>query len=123
MSIEVKINIANLPEFKEALRGVEGNINRGVGEALQEVVALVLNRAQHAAPVDTGRLRADIRTRVHEKELQGEIYNEVEYAVYVHEGTSRMAGRPYLRDAITANANAIKERINKRLELIAKRGL
>jgi HK97 gp10 family phage protein len=123
MSIEVKVDIVNLPEFKEALLKVPKDIDNGIYQALQEVLGLILSRAQHTAPVDTGRLRADIKTRVKEKELQGEIYNEVEYAVYVHEGTSRMSGRPYLRDAITQNQNAVKERIQKRLDLIAARGL
>ena len=46
----------------------------------------ILTRAKQNAPVDTGRLRADIKAKVNKKELNGIIWNDVEYAVYVHEG-------------------------------------
>jgi HK97 gp10 family phage protein len=121
--MDIKINVVNLPEFKEALSRVDGDISKGVGDALAEVLLAIERRAKTNAPVDTGRLRADIRTRIKEKELQGEIYNDVEYAVFVHEGTSRMRGRPYLLDAITSNTRLVKDRIQRRLNLIAQRGL
>lgn len=38
-----------------------------------------------------------------------DVGSELEYAPFVHEGTSRMQGRPYLRDALTKGANMLKK--------------
>ena len=37
----------------------------------------------------------------------------VEYAVYVHEGTRKMAGRPFLRNGVDAVKNDIKDTIDR----------
>ena len=51
--------------------------------------------AKLRAPVKTGTLRRDISSRVDGNVAY--IGNSVEYAPFVHEGTSHMAGRPYLQ--------------------------
>ena len=65
----------------------------------RETLALTLKVEKYAkreAPVDTGRLRANIHSEIEASGTVGRVTSDVDYAVYVHEGTSRMAGRPYL---------------------------
>lgn len=54
--------------------------------------------------IDTGRLRASINTQPIEHEgLPGvRVGTNVDYAIYVHEGTRHMQANPFLRDALPA---------------------
>lgn len=78
----------------------DANIMECMGKFLYDVAA----KAKMAAPVDTGRLRADIGVDLDQKgdELKGYIFNtgNVKYAPYVHDGTRYMKARPYIREAI-----------------------
>jgi hypothetical protein len=47
-----------------------------------------------------------------------DVGTNVEYATFVHEGTSKMAGRPYLKDGITG----AKNRLQKVAEAYLKKG-
>ena len=50
----------------------------------------------------TGDLQRDVSYEVHESEHAVDVGNSLNYATYVHEGTSRMRGRPYITDALTS---------------------
>lgn len=54
--------------------------------------------------IDTGRLRASIATQPFTRgRLPGiRVGSNVEYALYVHNGTRNMQANPYLRDALPA---------------------
>ena len=88
--------------------------------------------------VDTGRLRASISYATPEKasgavnppvttsqpsDTLGGLAEDdfvyvgtnVEYGVYVHEGTIKMAARPFLRDGIMSHASEFKEIVQKTL--------
>lgn len=60
----------------------------------QEMLQYAKREAERLAPVDTGRLRADIQIG------EDGLYNTVPYASYVHDGTIDQMPRPYLRDAL-----------------------
>lgn len=74
------------------------------GEVARDIAARatrVESSAKGRCPVDTGRLRASIRWTM----MPGPaaiIGTDVEYAIYVHNGTRYMEGRPFLRDALEA---------------------
>lgn len=57
----------------------------------------------------TGALMRDVN---HQVEANGKdtvtIGNSLEYAPYVHDGTRKMAGRAYLRDALTAGRDTLQ---------------
>jgi hypothetical protein len=67
----------------------------------------VESEAKVGCPVDTGRLRVSITT-VPAVDDDGTGYvnvgTNVDYAVFVHDGTRFMQGRPFLRDAESAAA-------------------
>lgn len=58
--------------------------------------------AKRLCPVDTGRLRASITHAVNQdgQGLYADIGSNVDYAVYVELGTSRVPARPFLRQAL-----------------------
>lgn len=63
------------------------------------------------APFDTGLLRAEIyhQTEVHGKQVQGFVISPTEYAEAVHEGSSKMQGRPFILDAIVSERDATQK--------------
>lgn len=64
--------------------------------------------------VDTGRLKNSINFRVQEKEVQ--IGTNVEYAIYVHEGTSRgMTPNRFLKNGMEMNIDEFREIIREYL--------
>lgn len=83
---EVKAELNNkVSTILEAL-GIEAE-----GNAVDEITTL--------GAVDTGRLRASI-SHAHDDKY-AYIGTNVEYAPYVELGTSRMASRPFLRNAVS----------------------
>ena len=82
-------------------------INKNAEQLLKQACILVQDDAKRNCPVDTGRLQGSIQYEV--KEDDGMVGTNVEYAPYVHEGTSRMRGRPFLRDAGEKNKGRIEE--------------
>ena len=84
----------NPVEVELLLRNTHGPI----GQYLATIGALVETAAKNECPVRTGRLRSSINHRVEmtDRGMAAIIGTNVSYARYVHEGTSRMAGRPFL---------------------------
>ncbi|MFE2930610.1 HK97 gp10 family phage protein [Streptomyces sp. NPDC059278] len=60
-----------------------------VREIVGEVTTATANQARRRAPVDNGMLRTSIRESVAVRGslVVGEVYSDLEYAAYVHEGT------------------------------------
>lgn len=73
-----------------------------VGRMLARYAAKTETAAKARCPVDTGRLRGSINWRIEidGKGLVAIIGTNVEYAIYVHEGTRYMAGRPFLVEGL-----------------------
>lgn len=64
---------------------------------------MVVNRAKVLAPVDTGRLRASIRTERRSFlgfRLRWTIGSDVDYAGYVHDGTAPHVIRPKTKSVL-----------------------
>ena len=85
------------------LPGIAAKFGNQVAEKMNAAVLQVAERADATTPVDTGALRAN-------KSLQfasgadpsAEITWNQDYAAYVHEGTYKMAPRPFAGDAVDA---------------------
>ena len=67
-------------------------------EALKEAADAIEIAAATECPVRTGRLQASIRNEVEGTEAR--IGTDVEYALWVSEGTRKMSPRPFLRKAL-----------------------
>lgn len=84
--------------FRQAQNALE---NLGY-QGLTMVALYVVGEAKRRCPVDTGYLRGSIGYSI--LRIPGRnilrIYTNVEYAIFVHEGTRRMPARRFIRDAI-----------------------
>jgi HK97 gp10 family phage protein len=89
--------------FQRAVeRGLTGYRFR-VRDDLRTAGIMVQNRARQLAPVDTGRLRSSIVSKVTQSTGSAEaieVGTNVEYAPYVEFGTRHMRAQPFLRPAL-----------------------
>lgn len=106
MAISVTIE-DHSPEFLEELK-------RRIPVALEECGLAAEGYAKRLCPVDTGLLRNSITHAVVEDSAY--IGTNVEYAPYVEMGTSRTRAQPFIRPAITENADDYKRIIEARLK-------
>ena len=99
-------------------RAIIEAIDRALILGLEEVGIDAEKIAAENAPVDTGRLSASITHVLDPEEPAVYVGTNVEYALYVHEGTQRpkRAGNPFLRRAVTDNAARFEAIIKKHLE-------
>jgi HK97 gp10 family phage protein len=95
MASRVEIDQAGLYEIFESPDGP-------LAAFLTLVVVRVANRAKKLCPVDTGRLRSslDWSIELESGKMYGIVGTNVEYAIYVEFGTTRMAAQPYLIPAL-----------------------
>ena len=62
------------------------------------------------APYDTGRMYNSVDYSVNPQSVDiGTNTNERKYSVYVHEGTYKMAARPFLRDGLLDGKDALQQ--------------
>ena len=89
--------------IKDNTNEVLGDMDRAMMRALEAVGIEAQGDAVAICPVDTGRLRNSI---THAIDIDGKaaiIGTNVEYALYVHEGTRGRSGQPFLTDAVKKN--------------------
>lgn len=65
--------------------------------------------------IDTGNLRNSITHEVVDAEKAVYVGTNVEYGIYVHEGTSKMAPNRFLKNAVERNKDQITDYIKKSL--------
>jgi hypothetical protein len=121
--IEVHINSKELPGLLKLLGGYAEMMNENIRDVFDMALKDIELAAKHNAPVDSGRLRADIGHKFNRREMEGIIYNIVEYSIYVHEGTYKMRARPYILNAIRGIGQSQIQRELQRNLLKERRGL
>ena len=90
------------PDLAALAVAVNAEIVRASEDDLDEIADLIQSDAKDNCPVATGALRDDIKVYAsHGKRQIGNM--DVAYAIYVHNGTWKMRGRPYLFNASEAN--------------------
>ena len=85
------------------------NIDGVVHRELSNTASEIEEQAKNNVPVATGRLRASIKAEV--SGLEANIGTDVEYAHFVHDGTYKMAARPFLFSAADEKLEGIEDRI------------
>lgn len=88
--------------FEAEARYLLASTRGPVGKLIAELCVKVESAAKARCPVDTGRLRSSITWRIETdgQGIVGIVGTNVEYAIYVHEGTRYMAGRPFLLEGL-----------------------
>lgn len=99
MPVTVSIDQRAVTAF---LTGAQGPVVRGVADVCRRVA----NEGKRRCPVDEGRLRASIDWAVttHGTTILGTVGTDVDYAVYVHEGTGLYGPRKRLIRPVSARA-------------------
>jgi hypothetical protein len=83
---------------QSALRALLDSPQGPVWSDIQRRTNRVLNQARRNAPVDEGRLRASLAMEMRSQDGSpvGRVGSNLDYALYVHEGTGIEAGRGYI---------------------------
>ena len=121
--ITIHLNFENEKDIMKLVDEYPKTINENIKDTFKKVLEEIEKYAKMNAPVDTGRLHQDIRAEFKSSELEGVVFNDVNYSVYVHEGTRKMKARPYILNAIRNRGEIIMERELKKNLLKQKRGL
>lgn len=85
--------------FTPALRAMAENLPQMAADATEELLTDAEGFATSIVVVRTGYLRSTIGHRMLAP-LEGELFAEADYAIFVEEGTRYMEARPFLRPAM-----------------------
>lgn len=118
--------MSNSNMFKFEIKGVESVVNKlssmnlivqtETKIALKEAGMKIQADAKRNTLVDTGRLKNSITTEIWNNGLTVTVGTNVKYAPFVEYGTSRWAGKPFLRPAYKDNTENIQRELKKILE-------
>lgn len=104
----------------KVLTKMEGNTQAALDAMGTACVGYVVGQMQrgYGKPIrQTGDLMRDVRYEVGRSSPDTvDVGNSLKYAPFVHDGTSRMKGRAYLRDGITSNASKLQAVVEKYLK-------
>lgn len=103
-------------EVKNSLDTLINNDMKEINTAFKSVVLEMRNLAVANCPHDTGALRSDIASHQFEiNENTYEIGSSLDYASFVHDGTHKMASRPFITYAIDQLEDQIQVMIARAL--------
>lgn len=97
---------------REVLRQMNENITRAltaIGQTIVEITVDYMENRYGKAIRITGDLIRSIAFNVDTGSKTVTIGSEISYSTWVHNGTSKMSARPFLRDAIMENIKTIEE--------------
>lgn len=88
----VNIDISDIEKLADKLDNAEKNSEENILKTVKRLTLDIADTAKDLCVVDTGHLRENIFTRIMQEnnELIGEVFCDVEYAVYVEFGTGRV---------------------------------
>lgn len=111
VSLHIKVDADKYLDF---LGRMPRQVEKALDRSIAKISLLVERGSKQATPVDTGRLRASIHTVL--SHLSGAVGTNVDYAVYVHEGTRFMSGRPFMEDGVRLAEKEATDIVRKELE-------
>ena len=112
------LTVIGMDQIKKDLGRFPQDAPRVYGDAVVKAAARLRDETKAVSdfPVATGRMRQSINSRKLALMASG-VFVGTDYGVYVHEGTSRMQGRPFFKWALEGGA---QEAINKIFETAMK---
>lgn len=96
--MNVTMKIENQREIMKAFGLAPSLMAKNLSKAMKASLLDVQRSSMRITPVDTGFLRASHQLHM-VSPVQGEVAVLADYAEFVHDGTNRMEGRPFLADA------------------------
>lgn len=98
--MEISIKIDGLEEIQRFLESRPVETKKELNRAVKKSVFSIERQTKINSPVDTGLMKVSINSRTYRNEIAGEVISGVMYAIYVHEGTYKMRGRPFMARAV-----------------------
>ena len=95
---QYKVEIKGLDKFRKALSQYPSIAKEYFARAIETMTWQLNRQAKRRSPVDTGRMRSSIYPTIRPDE--GIVQPNVEYAIYVHEGTRYQKAQPFLLEAL-----------------------
>lgn len=114
MAVEFKITTDNTQEVTDRTKMAVLRFLEEAGQHLESEAKKELDNDPRR--IDTGRLRNSITHQLAAEEQAQYVGTNVEYAIYVHEGTRRMAPNRFLRNAFEKNTEQIEAKLKEALE-------
>lgn len=94
---------------KVVVKTMQGNVPAALAAMGTKAVNLIIHEMQYGFARRiwrTGDLQRDVQYETHPESKSVNVGNTLHYGVYVHEGTYKMAGRPYIYNALTGEDHA-----------------
>lgn len=99
-------------KFTDNSKEVNKAISKALAQALKISATNVQSEAKRRVPRDTGLLSKEIEVSI--KDNEAFVYDNAEYAGYVHNGTFKQSAQPFLKDAFKAKQSEVN-RVFKQL--------
>lgn len=117
--MEVNLEFKNYNKIKKDFKGTPKQFLKTLKLVVKKAAFLVERESKRVTPVDTGRLRASIYTTL--KPTMATVQPKTNYAYFVHEGTSRTSGRPFMRIGLENAEEDINKMFNKEFDRVIKK--
>ena len=117
--MEIKIHIKNLAKVQAALKKSPQVVSKYADQAIKRSIYQIQREVIPRTPVDRHRLRNFWDVGIKFRTLYGEIYNNVEYAIYVHEilkNKHKVGEAKFLEKAVNASRGEIEKNFEWALE-------
>jgi phage gpG-like protein len=125
----ISVKIPNLPKFQKALKKYPQLAEKEIRNAFEKSLYQIVRETKPVTPVgETGRLRGSIGESIDGifkiEKTRAMVGTNVNYAVYVHEGTRGRIGKPFLKQGVEKSISKIgvffKEAIDNVFNKISK---
>lgn len=113
------IRIQGIDKLKKNFKKFEPRLKIKLKEAIIRSAYIVEGKAKPLTPVDTGRLRSSIASRF--SFLQAIISPHTDYAIYVHEGTYKIKGRPFMTKGARKAEPQIQKEFKKSVDSVIRK--
>lgn len=110
MARTLTIKAGSMKGFNNIVRKLQKAVPAAAEETVKASCLAMEATAKEKCPVDTGRLRDSINTRIEKEDgdITGIVSTDVEYAGYVEHGTSKMSAKPYMKPAFDEHKKDIE---------------
>jgi len=108
----LKVEIRGLKSLQRQFARSPQIVGKRLNEAINRATIILTNylKTGGITPVDTGQMKRSIRPII--THLKSTIAPHTNYAIYVHEGTRFMTGRPFLATAIKDKQSQVQRQFD-----------
>jgi HK97 gp10 family phage protein len=118
----LSVEVRGVDSLVDRIRMLRPRVRRATEAAVKDAGQALETGMKSLVPVDTGRLRDSIRHEVEGTTAKAGPGLEVDYAIFVEFGTSRMAAQPYIRPTVQAVTLLFPALVRQHLDAELKRG-